>query len=657
LSALRSWPRPLGSGSSGLTGLARSPLARRLFVVAIYALVIAGCSILAYWRMFGGWATFDDEGFFVYSLKAFVDGHALYTSVYSEFGPFYYLLFGALFKVTGIAVTEEAGRFLTLSLWILTSLAFGLVAHRWTRSLWIGVATMLSIYVLLECVTRASMHAQILVCVLTAACAGVILLWLPRSERAAPVTLGALVAALALTKINLGGFAVIGIGFATFFAGPVRLRRRVLLVPAACAFILLGPVLMNADWDLASARGYAGTVALSTLALTIAAWPRDATDDSAPSSRFAYWLLGGFVVTVLALLVVTLAFGTTLGAWFSETIVVPSHQAAFANRPLPLSLLDVVVGIDSVAVALLVRVRGRLLAERWPTLPVATGLARFVAGLAIVCPVLDPDTFAHWACSYVFAWPFLWLIAMPPAAGRFTGRLPRVAIASFAISQSLMGYPFAASEGLLAGLTLVLCGAICLGDGLTEMRSAAATPWRGSTLISALSAVLVVTAAWGFYENVELPFAPAKATYWSFDVPLHGIGTGGIRVANPWAAGVNSVVAKLRTLRCQALMEIPGLYSFNLWTNIPTPSLQTGQQPYWSALSSGQQRQVLNEARRTRRLCLVTDYGTARLYTPGGPANGGPVPKVPLIRFLESDFNTVANYGEWHVAVRKGFTR
>ena len=116
---------------------ARAPgaaCARWLPSGAVYALLVVLCLLAAYWAMFSQFAPYDDEGFFDYSLKLFVGGHTLYNSVFSEYGPFYYELFGGLFALIGHGVNTDAGRLIQLVVWVAASLGLGLVAHRLTGS-------------------------------------------------------------------------------------------------------------------------------------------------------------------------------------------------------------------------------------------------------------------------------------------------------------------------------------------------------------------------------------------------------------------------------------------------------------------------------------------------------------------------------------------
>ena len=59
----------------------------------VFGAMVVVCFLSAYWTMFGFFASYDDEGTLLADLWSFVDGHALYRDIYSQYGPFYYELF------------------------------------------------------------------------------------------------------------------------------------------------------------------------------------------------------------------------------------------------------------------------------------------------------------------------------------------------------------------------------------------------------------------------------------------------------------------------------------------------------------------------------------------------------------------------------------
>jgi hypothetical protein len=84
-----------------------------LFASATLLLAIQG-----YFRLFSTFSDYDDEGYILISIRSFLTGGALYDTVYTQYGPAYYLLTGFLFGPAGLPITHEAVRWLALALWL-----------------------------------------------------------------------------------------------------------------------------------------------------------------------------------------------------------------------------------------------------------------------------------------------------------------------------------------------------------------------------------------------------------------------------------------------------------------------------------------------------------------------------------------------------------
>src|SRR3990170_4471367 len=65
---------------------------------------------------------YDDEGYILISLRGYLDGASLYDHVYSQYGPFYHVAFGAIFRLLGLDPVNDTARFVTFVLWLGTSL-------------------------------------------------------------------------------------------------------------------------------------------------------------------------------------------------------------------------------------------------------------------------------------------------------------------------------------------------------------------------------------------------------------------------------------------------------------------------------------------------------------------------------------------------------
>jgi hypothetical protein len=192
----------------------------------VYGLVAAAAAVAAFVGLFSGFAFYDDEGTLLVALKAFANGQVLYRDIYAAYGPLFFDVFGGFFALTGIAVTSDASRLLVGVDWIATSVLFGLSAQRLTGRLALGVAGMIVAFAALGVFGAEPMHPQVLIAPLLGAITLLIASG-PTSRVAwAGAATGALLAGLVLTKVNVGGYAVIAAVVAAVLAWEPLSRRR-----------------------------------------------------------------------------------------------------------------------------------------------------------------------------------------------------------------------------------------------------------------------------------------------------------------------------------------------------------------------------------------------------------------------------------------------
>ncbi len=626
------------------------PARFKLGIGAVYGLLIVVCAIGGYWYMFSRFSPYDDEGFFDYTLKLFTDGHPMYTSVFSDYGPFYYEVFGGLFRLTGRSVTMDAGRLIQLSLWIASSAGLGVAAHRLTGRLSLGVTALAASFALMTTLAAEPMHAEALICLLLTAIVLVVAFALRSAPRGSIVALGALAAFLLLTKVNVGGYTIVALGFAAVMAGRSLQRRAWTRMLAAAVFVLVGPAVMIKTLDTRWTLTYAALAVLSTAALVFVVMPRSVPESDDESGRWPVWLLSGFAIAFVFVLVIVFVLGTSPVDLFDQTVVVPTRQATALTIPAPLGGKVIWWGLAAAVIAWGLRQAGRTLATgAVPAPSLTSGLLRGIAGLAILLSLVDQFPFAiSPTAPFGLAMPLAWVSALPSSqdAVGARARLVRVLIPSLAILQALLAYPVAGSQKYLGSILLVICGVMCLGDAAVEV-VAVGREGRGALTSSTVSGVLLAVAVGAVFQLVVQPVQEHRDEYRSY-VPLRIAGATHVRLPAPTAAAYSQIVGLVRS-RCHTLATLPGMYSFNIWSRLPSPSPLTAQ-PFWHLLSDSQQRQVLASARLSPGLCLIRYDAGANAYQ----STGAPPPRVPLVAFYEDNFTPLAQIGPYLIATRKG---
>ena len=189
------------------------------------------------------------------SLRAYTAGGVLYQDVFTQYGPFYYELVGNVLRTIGHPVTMDDGRLFTLVVWTFTGLLMGLAVAQLTRRLALSIASQLLAFFALTAVTKEPLHPQGIIALL---CAGMAAIAAAASRNRLRYTLGALgalAAAALLTKVNVGGLALLAIVFACVaaFSSGGALRSLACFGVGATPFLLIAPDLRHeASWRMQS---------------------------------------------------------------------------------------------------------------------------------------------------------------------------------------------------------------------------------------------------------------------------------------------------------------------------------------------------------------------------------------------------------------------
>ncbi len=247
---------------------------------------------------FSGFAAYDDEGYFLITLRDFVAGPHTFAHVSALYGPIYYELVGGFFKLTGLPITHDNGRYLTLAIWLAGSLLQGVAVYRLTERLWLGVCAQLVGFHVLAAMAPEPLHPSGLVGLLM----GGIALAASFDEerpRLSGAALGGLCAALCLIKINTGAFAVLALAIAWTASRRGRVHRWAFPALGGIA-VLLPAQLMWGQIGLEWVLQFAIVATVSILGLYFASVPEFLSGGRPPP--LVPLLIGGAGVAVIAIL-------------------------------------------------------------------------------------------------------------------------------------------------------------------------------------------------------------------------------------------------------------------------------------------------------------------------------------------------------------------
>jgi hypothetical protein len=600
-------------------------------------------ALIAHPTMFSGFRSYDDEGYMLTALKGFVNHGQLYDHVFSQYGPFHYEFWGGLFSLFGIPVTHDSGRTVTMVAWLLASLGFGLVTLRMTGSIFLGLMTQVLTFTALNVLVIEPMHpvgliALLLVAILAIAC------FVDGRESALPMALlGAAVAALILTKINIGFFAAVSVLLACAVSYPALWQRRWPRIALELAFVAIPVLLMSSKFHDGWVRHYAIHVAAAALAVVIALRAREPGQRPAADLR---WLLGGFVTLAVIVCLTIVAAGTSLHGLVEGVIAQPLRQSDAFDIPMQLSRRFYAFDLVAVAAALAYwygasRNRdepSQVWLGFWSLFAIAVGILTALSVNGQLLPFND-SSLTGYQLSMV---PFVWVALIATARGAAPKpSFARLLLPLLAALQALHGYPVAGSQTYLSVVLLVPVGALCVANGVRGLRGLV-TVGSDRIAFAGLGVLVAVVLAW-FVGNVFLreQLKTVRGSYnagYSLGLP----GAGDIRLGSEEEVALYRDISAAIQRDCRATLMEPGMDSFYLWAGQEPPSLTATA---WETLfDQAHQQQVIDETASISDLCLLRNNG---LLAGWGETEG------VLVTYLEHGFRPLGKWGEYELLRRE----
>lgn len=600
-----------------------------LLLAALFALLagVGACLV------FSSFMVYDDEGYVLFSLKNFAEHGGLYDRVYSQYGPFFFA-FHKLLHAVGLDFTNLTARLLALGWWLGSVALCATLVWRVTRSLAATVFTAGAVFLRLIQMVNEPSHPGGLITLAVSLVALAGIAWPERPRRTALV-IGAMVAALVLTKINVGVFLLAGV--AAWWVLHVEIPwipRPTRTVIVAGGLALLPVLLMGAQLGVPWVKTFALIASCSAVAVVIAG-------SVGERPRLALADIGPGIIAAFGVAIVTIGFvlidGTSWNGLIDGLVLGPLrhplvYTAGVRWRPGAVTLALIALAITALAT---------LRPSKVSSLVVAGARAAAIAGFLVGCIEVGSINLHAFAMSYGIASTVFFVL---PLGGDHTTQPVRTWLALLLVTQSLHAYPIGGSQIGWGTFLWVPLAAVAAHD--------LARWWRGQpgalawcrpqwvTLGAAVIACSLVIGRCGWHgwlgqhwirhsDNLRLP------------------GAGILRLPEQLTTALRAVAVNA-SAHADVLFSLPGLHSFHLWTGLPGPTAANAT--LWpTLLTAEQQGEIRRRLEASPRSCVIVQRTILDFLAEQRIATESPL-KAWLFEHYESTF-ALDGYEFW---VRKG---
>lgn len=606
-----------------------------VILLAWIALTLAAALLL-----FSAFMLYDDEGYVLLSLKNFVEHGELYRTVYTQYGPLPYALYWVLHGC-GAPISHNTGRLIAVGSWSLAALASTGLVWRATRNLPTAVLTLAATFAYLWVMISEPAHPGGLIVAITALAAvgGYVFLAQGHATKWA-LCAGASAAASSLTKINVGAFAVLTtFGLAALLAQDRRVRRTapwVVGVLFGALPLLLMRTLFAAPWVQTYALAYSLGALTTVGAVALASRPADSIRVTA---RALIAGLAGGVIVAAGVLLVVMPRGTSFAELLDGMLLAPlRHPASFSLSHKWSPGARAVAIVSAMAFVLAAASASRFRAQI--DFAVAAGRMLVAGGgiwVMMRFPQFSPD---YYVFGYGLAafWVLVWPLAGEPAA-----RLaPRSWLALLLLGQWLHAYPVPGSQ-IAWGTFLVLpLIAISGHDAWMWLRERATMNVLRSRAVAVVASIALVAVA----TRVAIHMGVIGQRYFS-SRSLALRGAEAVRLPDATTA-LFRILTFNASVHADVLFSEPGMFSLNLWSEVPTPSLQNVTH-WFSLFDDSRQRAIVSALAASPRACVVfhrehVDYLRRR----------GLAPRGPLHDYIEREFAPAMVIDHFEFRIRRG---
>lgn len=611
---------------------------------AAFVLLLLAVGFASYQRLFASFASYDDEGYVMLSLRQFMAGGALYDQVYSQYGPAYYWFASFFHWATDWPVTHDVTRIKTLAVWTSVAALAATWLYRVTRSAIIAMMGLLFVSFHLERLAMEPGHPQELCLLAVSVCMLLATFVRGRSTDLRLIAgMGFAAAICLMTKVNVGVFLLLSISASLLFVTRVGRLRNLLLGLVVAAMIAL-PIAIGRH-ELLGWHGYRLPMLL-TASIALAAWACWQSNlKPIFELRHSYCLWSVSVCVSVLIALGTLAAGTSLRGLADGMLL---QHMSFVS----LHYHDPPIQAFAPLAALVAFLLAQSLFTGAKTLRVVQTLTFVLVVGAVLRHLVESfQPLYHGSqdrgqvgllVSY-FA-PYVWIILLPVRSGSPeqiesapSVYFARLSLCLIAVLQPLIAYPVPGTQMAIGSVALVVALLTAIHDAIESLGSEnhVLLPASRGALIGVLGLLFLTVICRDVYLSTE------RTQMASLDLA----GAARLHLPNETIATERWTVEQLHEHADTFVCLPSGHNSLYLWSGIEPP---TGfNTTVWQdLLSDERQHEIIAAIHMRPRVCVVVDHSEpASLRTHG-----------PLLDYLRRNFEPVASRGSREIWQRRPIT-
>jgi hypothetical protein len=575
----------------------------------------------------------DDEGYMLLTQKHYFGGEHLYTQVFTQYGPFYFLIQKAIFGWLHLPVSYDAGRLVFYGYWVLASLLGGLFIYRVSKSVTLASAAALTVMFLgREMAFEPNHPDQMVIVLFMAGCVAAV-----KPNRKSLLLLGAIGAALFFTKINVGILFLSAALIASVSLLPAG-RLRNISYSLLVGMTAVGPIVLMHHFLSGWARGFCLVGIIAGVSVVLAAM-RAKLDSSNQINALRFVALGA-LATAIMIVIAAEGEGSSIRALVIGVIVLPlRHPEVFS---IPFAVTKTKVLLAAVLAACVARLYWTPERERYASW---TDALKCVAGLLVVAMLVRRSMMRTGYESFGFAitYALLPLALLPRKGERWDSSefFPRIFVTALAAMEIMQAYPVAGSQIYIGAGPFVLWGFVCMFDGaggllelFPSMKNWHVPVAKPSMIGAAVFAVMVFAMNWTGMLRASYPF-PASTLN----------GSSSLHLSPDVESKLVTLAGDIQT-NCKTLFTMPGMGGFNLWSGVPTPD-GFNEGAWMRGLPLSYQQQTLEELQRNPSACVLV---RRKMLTYWGVPDGG-LDTLPLAHYIDYDMPIVFTGWDYEIHV------